>query len=152
MIRTLVRLSPADLAMLVRALLLVVATRVALWVLPYRWVQRALNPERALSEKDDAHVETRYGRRVVWAVDAVARRVLPKKPCLTQALVARWLLAKGGLATDLRIGVAFGDKKDLMAHAWLEQEGRVIMGGATSARYTPLTPLREAANPRGAAA
>jgi len=140
MLRTLLRLPSADALMLARAAALVGVTRVALWVVPYRWVQGALDPRRAWNAAPaDPAEAARFRRRVVWAVGAAARRMLPKKPCLTQALVARWLLARGGQPAEMKIGVTFGDRRDLLAHAWLEQGGQVILGGADSpARYTPL--------------
>lgn len=132
--------------MLARAVLLVAATRVALHLLPYRRVEQALAPERVPPRPTAGRgADPRIQRRVLWAVDAAARRLLPRKPCLTQALVARWLLARHGIPSTMRIGVAYDARRRLQAHAWLEQEGRVILGGADSPlKYTPLAPLQEA--------
>ena len=45
-------------------------------------------------------------RRIVAAVEAMSRRLLGDKPCLTQALVAQRLLREDGFDSVLRIGVA----------------------------------------------
>jgi hypothetical protein len=65
-------------------------------------------------------------------VTTAARRV-PHSTCLTQALAAQWLCAWFGRATTLRIGVAKGNDKPFRAHAWLESEGRVLVGGESLA-------------------
>jgi hypothetical protein len=72
-------------------------------------------------------------------VAAVNRRLFPDRPCLTQALAARYLLSRGGVPSVLQIGVA-RHGSDLQAHAWLEREGGVIIGGEQSpARYQRLS-------------
>lgn len=84
--------------------------------------------------------------RLLAAVAAVSRRLLPQRPCLTQALTARLLLGwRGARPTELRIGVARGPDEGLNAHAWLERDGRVLTGGAASPRvFEPLTSRKRA--------
>jgi hypothetical protein len=84
----------------------------------------------------DAEVE-----RTLWAVRATGRRLLPERPCLTQALVGRFLLAQHGLDASIQIGVT-KEESDLKAHAWLEHEGTIILGGAQSRdKYQPFPAL-----------
>lgn len=76
--------------------------------------------------------------RILRAVAAVNRHLFPDRPCLTQALAARYLLSRGGVPSVLQIGVT-RDGSELQAHAWLEREGVVIIGGEQSpARYQRL--------------
>ncbi|MGH7259463.1 MAG: lasso peptide biosynthesis B2 protein [Nitrospiraceae bacterium] len=64
--------------------------------------------------------------------------------CLKEALVLSWLMSRRGMATTLRIGVA-RRHGNLDAHAWLEQNGRIILGEADADAYAPLPPIpREA--------
>lgn len=66
---------------------------------------------------------------------------MPARPCLTQALVGRLFLAREGVDATLHIGVAKSDG-DLRAHAWLEQDGVIILGGARSRdEYRPFPAL-----------
>lgn len=125
--------------LLVRALLLVSLVRLGLWVLPYKTVRRLLGqPESPSAERSAHRGDGLRQRQVVGAVEAVSRRLLGKKPCLTQALVAQRLLRQEGLETTLRIGVA-KDGHELLAHAWLEREGHVVIGGqASPIQYKPL--------------
>ncbi len=58
-----------------------------------------------------------------WLVTAVARMLHLK--CLAQSLALLRVLARRGVATDLRIGVRTGHGQ-LMAHAWIEWNGHVL--------------------------
>jgi transglutaminase superfamily protein len=75
---------------------------------------------------------------VVWAVRRVSRAV-PGATCLTQALAAQVLLSRRGYASRLRIGVAHAPGDGLRAHAWLESDGLIVLGGAPVEAYTPLS-------------
>lgn len=55
---------------------------------------------------------------------------VPKATCLVQALAAQLLLTRHGHMADLQIGVS--QAKGFEAHAWLEFEGRVVLGGVTN--------------------
>lgn len=80
-------------------------------------------------------------RRILWAVAAVSRRLFPTRPCLTQALAAQFLLhVRGASPTALRIGVARALGGEVQAHAWLERDGTVLIGGEDSSTlYQPLS-------------
>lgn len=128
--------------LLLRSLALVGIVRFGLWVLPYRTVQRLIDPGPSDVPSLTIQEGAPYQRRVVAAVEAVGRRLLGDKPCLTQALVAQRLLRQGGYETSLHLGVS-KDGQTLLAHAWLEREGYVVIGGGVSqVRYTPLSPVR----------
>lgn len=118
-----------------RAWLAVAAYRLALSTLPFRWV-RSLSTFRARpsgvrtgSSPDLADL--------TWAVSVVSRRV-PRATCLTQALALQALLAREGRPAELQIGVAKAADGAFEAHAWLESEGRVVIGGGDVERFTPL--------------
>jgi hypothetical protein len=131
-------LSGRQLALLVEAVVLVGAVRVGLVVLPFRRLQRwlgrsSLRPGRAASP------DSAYRKQVIWAVRAAGRRLLGDKPCLAEALAAQWLLNRDGYPTDLQIGVTKGEDGQLLAHAWLEKEGKTVIGGPLSPHvYTPM--------------
>lgn len=64
--------------------------------------------------------------RLLGAVDRASRRL--GLTCLPRALAAHALLARRGIRTDLRIGVARTAGSPLEAHAWVEREGVVLLG------------------------
>jgi hypothetical protein len=77
---------------------------------------------------------------LIWAVTAASRYV-PGATCLAQALAAQVLLGRTGYPARLRIGVAKGEERKFEAHAWVESQGRVVIGGPGLGRFTPLTTL-----------
>lgn len=109
------------LAQATRALLLV---RLALWLVPRPFVRRSLVERVILRSRDPRAPSV---DRIVWAV-VRARRLVPRATCLVQALAARILLARAGHQADLRIGVAKSRTGRFEAHAWLERNGRVLVG------------------------
>jgi hypothetical protein len=143
-IRKLLRLSAADRTLLLRTTLWLCATRVGLWLLPVRVVRRWLaRLARSPRRPPDASPSR---ERIVWAV-SVARRVVPRATCLPQALVGESLLARGGYPADLRIGVKKTGAGRLVGHAWVESEGRIVIGDLRElSAYTRLPSL-----PSGAA-
>jgi hypothetical protein len=77
--------------------------------------------------------------RIAWAVEKVAR-IVPRTTCLTQALAVQALLSRIGYASQLSIGVAKDKKGQLVAHAWVKSQGKVVIGGSEF-KYTPLANL-----------
>jgi hypothetical protein len=118
------------------ALAAVTFVRLCLRFLPLRLWSPAADwlPRRRLSARS-AHTAA---QDVVWAVRRVSRAI-PGATCLTQALAAQLLLARRGHSSRLRIGVARARGGGLRAHAWLESEGVVVIGGPGVEAYTPLS-------------
>jgi hypothetical protein len=76
--------------------------------------------------------------RIAWAV-SVTRRYVPAATCLTQALVTKFLLDRYGHHAIMRIGVRRSDSGLFQAHAWVESNGKVVIGGSESLKhYIPL--------------
>lgn len=124
----------------------IVMIRAALEVVSFRRVLRYVEAraEAACAEHGTAPADAMAHppvARTVWSIQAVGRRLMPQRPCLTQALVGRLLLAREGVATTLHIGVAKA-AEDLKAHAWLEHEGTILIGGAHARdEYRPFPAL-----------
>lgn len=112
--------------------LVVAGTRLALTVLPWRFVDRLT--ERVAVVRPWAARQP--ARRIAARTVRVAGYV-PGASCLTQAIAARVLLAWGGHASALRFGVR-RDGAALVAHAWLEHQGQVLVGGPDVAQYATL--------------
>ena len=73
--------------------------------------------------------------QIVMKVVKGTRRISPfmkkGRRCLMQALTVNRALRKNGIQSDFKIGT--GKENDqLMAHAWIEIEGKVLIGGAVS--------------------
>jgi hypothetical protein len=76
--------------------------------------------------------------RIVWAVSAASGRIPALGNCLSVALAAKLLLTISGYSSSLRIGVAKRDSGLLEAHAWLEDNGKILIGSVEHDRYVPL--------------
>lgn len=136
-----IRLPAPQRWLLIRAALLLWATRLGLWLLPFQMLRRLLAAftARPMQVQD---TERFSKARVVWAVETAARHMPLANTCLTQALAAQVLLARRGYPALLRIGVVKGDKDNLQAHAWVESGGEVVIGGYELERYAHLATLR----------
>jgi hypothetical protein len=69
---------------------------------------------------------------------ASAARFVPRATCLTQAIAAHWLLRQGGFPAVLYLGVLRGPGAVFRAHAWVESDGRVLIGGGAGKDFTRL--------------
>jgi hypothetical protein len=133
-------LSPPRRALLVRAVLLLGLVRLGLWLVPSRVLLRHVEGivRRSQGRPSQASID-----EVVWSVQAASRR-LRWATCLIQALAAQVLLARHGHPSALRIGVARQGNGGIKAHAWIEHDGRVLVGDIDLHEYTRLPDLRNA--------
>ena len=139
----LLRLSPADMMILTKLTVLFVAVRLGLTMLPFRRLRNFLH-QLAHAWPHPRRASRRDMARIVGIARAISPYLLGDKPCLTNALVVQFLLERRGYPTVLRIGVAKKDGRALEAHAWLEYEGMVLIGGVDSPqRFTPFPPIAQ---------
>ena len=134
LIRKFLGLPPKERKLLIRALLLVAAVRLGLWVIPFSRLQRLVLWMAAKPGRDRS--ETVSTEKLAWAIETASRYV-PKATCLTQAMAAKILFGIYGCESLLKIGVARGEGGRMLAHAWLESQGRTIVG-VPECEYTPL--------------
>lgn len=125
-------LSWKDRLYVVRVAVLVGVIRIGLAVFSFTTLQRLLDRSSVNQTSSGPDVTREFVDRIVWAVRAVARNSLGDKPCLVQALATKWLLARAGSESTLRIGVRKSADNELLAHAWLEHDGEIVIGGRSS--------------------
>ena len=120
------------------ACLLLGVLRTALLCLPFRMVRRIVdqagNHARAIHAEHNLDTD-KYLAEMVWAIQLAGRFLLGDKPCLPQALAIQWLLNRRGVDSNLNIGVKKDGERSIAAHAWVEKEGKVIMGGGMSPKH-----------------
>lgn len=120
------------------ASILLLGARIAVATLPFRRVARwlgtpvspgALVPPAPRERPDDA------ATMVSWAVRFAAGRLPVEAVCLPQAIAARAMLKRRGIAATLHLGV-WRDHREAVkidpdtppAHAWLDASGQRIAG------------------------
>ena len=117
--------------LLTQATLLLSVLRLSLAWLPYlkvrQWVVETSQPKGREINNPEA-----YQARLVWAIQLAGRFLLGDKPCLPQALAMQWFLRRVGIQTSLNIGVRKDELRGISAHAWVEKEGEIIIGGTMS--------------------
>jgi hypothetical protein len=127
-----------DRCLWVEALLWLVGLRISLCVAPFPTLRCTLERVTRFMPTVSTNRSALLSR-VTWAIESAARFV-PRASCLAQALAAQALLARRAKPTSLYIGVTRNERSKFEAHAWVECENRIVVGGAESqGRYTTLT-------------
>jgi Transglutaminase-like superfamily len=136
-LRKFVGLSPAERWLVIKAALLLGSTKLGLKLLPFRLLRRLTDslsrPTAWVPAPDRFSAE-----KIAWAVELVGRYV--PSTCLSRALSAQVLLARRGYPVLLHFGVVKEGER-FLAHAWLESEGQVVVGGYALEPYMPLGTL-----------
>jgi hypothetical protein len=127
-------LTPDERRLIVEAFILTAVVRVGLRTVSFARLRRFLDAGKRLRSRSQPAVG-----RVTWAVDAAAR-LAPRRTCLADALAADVMLGRHGYDARLRIGVKKGHlEPGLLAHAWVEHDGSIVVGGLESLHdYSPL--------------
>lgn len=111
-----------------KALPLLSLLRIALWMMPFQQLNKLIQwltthrsqhePSSVVSVSD-----------VIWAIETATYYTPGNPKCFARALATRILLNHYGYDCELRIGVAKSDMNSLVAHAWIERQGQVLIGG-----------------------
>ena len=129
------RLRPADRWLFIRIFALLVRVRLALWLRPFNRVREL---GRHLGDKP-ADPTNRLSAHDLTSLVTAAACYIPRASCLTQALVTDAILRRYGYSPELKIGVGRGQSNRFQAHAWIELDGKVVIGDLpTLDQYTAL--------------
>ena len=132
------RLNKSDRQLLLKAFIVLGLVRLGLWLLPFPTLRETLAKVSQVNLMRQKITQTSINQ-IVWAVDASSRYQLGQVKCLARALTTQVLMSWSGYSPKLCIGVAKGEQKQLEAHAWVENQGQVVIGYlADLSRFTPL--------------
>lgn len=130
---TFARMNGGRRLLVVEAALMLGLARLALRLMPFRriapWLARA--PETEICNEALA-------ASICEAVTIAARNVPWNAVCLPQALVTKAMLARRGYGSSFHLGANFDGQGRLIAHAWLQAGGTVIIGANSVPGMTPL--------------
>jgi len=138
-LRKLRSLSAPERTLLVEAAALMPVVHAMQQTLPFkRW--------RALLEQHEPPHATSSSRptpaQVAWAVEAARRWVPGDFKCLPTAYTAHLLLHRHGHPSRIHVGVARDPQGKVEAHAWVDCDGRTVVGEvADMARFVAFPPL-----------
>ncbi|MDJ0797076.1 MAG: lasso peptide biosynthesis B2 protein [Calothrix sp. MO_167.B12] len=127
--------------LLLNAFVLLALVRLGLWLLPFATLQQIITKIRQANPKQE-QVQQISIEQIIWAVNVSSYYMPGGVKCLARALTTQVLMSRHGYLPELRIGVAKVEGGQLEAHAWVESQGRVVIGNLTDlSRFTPLPSL-----------
>lgn len=138
--RKLHQLSLGEWQLLVCATVALAIMRVAVGVLPFRTITRALGLHEGRSAQEIDRTAQARAARIGWAVRSAAAHAPWRSTCLMQALAAAGLLRIWRIDATLYLGVGRDEASPdgLAAHAWLRCGGLVLTGEAGRVRFAEL--------------
>ena len=124
-LRKLQSLAPVERSVLFEAAALLPLVHAMQQALPFkRWrgLLEQHEPPRAFGAVQPAPAQ------VAWAVETARRWVPGEYKCLPTAYTAHWLLHRHGHASTIHVGVARDAEGKVEAHAWVDCDGRTVVG------------------------
>lgn len=124
--------------LLLEAFLLLGIARLALLILPFKWLAVTLGRHMEETGVEIYPAAIGCARMIGQAVCAAANYTPWKSVCLPQAVVAKWMLKRRRIAGTLYLGVARDEAKPLVltAHAWLRCGNLILTGRDGHRRFT----------------
>lgn len=137
-IRKFFKLQPSDQWLLIKVYFLLMTIKIGLNVLSFHDLRRLINRWTIpVSTPVDDPFEM---HKVVKAIEIGSRYTPGRSTCLVKALTGHILLTRRNIPVDLYIGVRRESKGELGAHAWVSNQGQVIIGDMENLDvYVPLT-------------
>jgi len=130
--RKFIKLPAADRWLLASAIVAVIKARVMVTFVPVRKILQTAAPhtEAVFPDTDAA--------RIGWAVETAGRLVPTAKNCLVRAIAGRDMLARRGVSSRIRLGIAKNSSDTLNGHAWLECGDRIVTGEGEHRSYAAM--------------
>ena len=136
-LRTFLALDSADKIASVEAMVLVLYAKALIaFVPPRRWRSRF----GAVASNAGLAGDIATIRRVRLAMQRALNNVPASPNCLPQALAARWMLERRGIASNLFIGTQRDEARVARFHAWLKVGDEWVTGLCDESAYTLLVP------------
>lgn len=124
-------LSRADRCMFLHVLCLTGILRAFVIMLPFKWIARYLGKQGMNSPAEENVVKLEAAQKIGRAVEIVSRYTPWESKCMVQAITAKVLVRKRGIANTMYFGVRKNKKNGLVAHAWLRVGPAIITGNCS---------------------
>ena len=133
-----VRLNWRDRFVLIEALTWLILIRIGLNFIQFQTLRNLL--AKIATPKQNQQISI---YKIVWAITIISP-YMPGVKCLARAIAAQVMLSKQGYPNQLRIGVGKDKQGRFIAHAWVENRGRTVIGGmGNMAKYYSVMSLPE---------
>jgi hypothetical protein len=137
-LRRFLRLPLADQWLLLKSSVLLASVRILLWMLPFPTARRLI--ERVGRESARLTRNPAPAKHFAWAVSAAGSVVPGGGHCLSQALTLQVFLLRRGYPCRVRYGVYRQPGAAFTAHAWVEHQGTILIGGDNLGGFVELAP------------
>jgi hypothetical protein len=132
-LKTFLGKSAAERWLICEAVAMLALARIIVLTVPFRLMARWLERAPETGSCDEALLI-----RVRKAVTTAARNVPWNAVCLPQAIAAKAMLARRGCGSAFHLGATLNAQGKLIAHAWLEAGGTIVVGAAGIDGMSPL--------------
>lgn len=137
-LRSLAALPARERLLFAEAALLLPAVHLLQQTLPFARWRRLLSRGPAMERRRQQPSPDELARAVERA-----RQLPGEYKCLPAAYALHVLLHRYGYASTVQVGVAHAQNGSVEAHAWVEHEGKILIGALPDlVRFVPLPPLR----------
>jgi Transglutaminase-like superfamily len=141
-IQKFLHLDSSEKYLLIGAFLLLNSIRVGFLFLKFPLLQQILG--RISKLRSDVSTKSVISiERIVWCVEVSTQLSPGGAKCLARALTVETLMKQNGYAPSLKIGVIKNSIEEFKAHAWIEHQGKIVIGGDLPDlnKYSSLDPI-----------
>jgi len=142
-LRKFLTLPHSDRGCLIEAGIWLGIARLAILVLPFRWLARGFGQQMARSPEEAGATSAELLDHISWAVATASRRLPWDCLCLAQAMAGKAMLKRRGVPSTLYLGLAKDGEAQLQAHAWLRCGERILTGQQGMAGFTVIATFAE---------
>jgi hypothetical protein len=114
--------------LVIKVAMIFVTLRLGMFLVSLRQLQSVLGWLAAIARKLQQGNRQDDRNQILWVTSRLGANFLTNRSCLTEALTVQLLFWRRGYSADLRIGVSKQQNGKLIAHAWVESEGEVVIG------------------------
>jgi hypothetical protein len=138
------RFPNSDKGLFIQVILTLVVINLGLRLLRFRKLNKIIS-RYSQGNIDPINYQKISINQIVLSIDHASKWFMGAASCFPQALTGKIFLERFGYPVKLIFGVKTIDHNKLRAHAWLEYNGEVIIGGPRSLieQFTPLTDLEK---------
>jgi hypothetical protein len=129
-LRKFIELPATDRRLLASAIVSVVKARIVVTFVPVRTILRPVMSRTDATPPDS--------EKISWAVETAGRIVPTGTNCLVRAIAGREMLARRGVSSQIRLGIAKNSPDILKGHAWLECGDKIITGEGEHRNYVAM--------------
>ncbi len=138
-LRKFLSLTPGEKQLLLSSFVLLGLVRLGLLLLPFGTLQRFMASISQVNAVKAKQYSAPTIETIANAVNISSRYMPGGAKCLARALTTQVLMNRFSYSSELRIGVAKGERGEFEAHAWVESQGEIVIGHlADLNRYSPM--------------